>query len=250
MGNDCSQLVAMRQLVPKKLSSVSFFLLFFPLATLADVVQSKIITFPENGRVVVQAHEDAGKYPRMVFVAKKTGRVLFENTIRDGEKWLLFDPRDVDSHSQLRFREITSSGFKGPIIMSVGVMHGGSDDAFFLTLFGEYHGKLRRLNSTPIFANTQGGYFVGHLNKRLGFGLACWNFIWGHEAEESHYSLHRYGVELYELRSGRFQRVLRANSKKMYHPDKSWASLREFGVAAHDQRVGVPVIRDLVQVSD
>ena len=211
------------------------------------IVQTSVVRFPVNGDVVVQAREEVGKFPLMVFISKKTGRILYRNSIEDKDNWLLWQKNDALSHPDLRFGIINSSGFKTPMIMSVGIMHGGSDDAFFLTLFGEIKGNISRLNAKPMFANIQGGYYLGQLNKKYGYGLAVWNFVWGNGPDESHYSAHHYEIELYSLRGDRLVRILHKVTKKIYHTDKNADSLHELGIYAKDQRKQIPYIKDFVE---
>jgi hypothetical protein len=210
------------------------------------IVQTSVVRFPVNGDVVVQACEEIGKFPLIVFISKKTGRILYRNSIEDKDKWLLWQKNDALSHPDLRFGIINSSGFKTAVIMSVGIMHGGSDDAFFLTTFGEIKGKILRLNLKPMFANIQGGYYLGHLNKKYGYGLAVWNFVWGHGPDESHYSAHHYEIELYRLQGDRLVRILHKITKRMYDTDKNADSLHELGIFAKDQRKQIPYIKDFV----
>ena len=167
------------------------FLLFSSCVSAAPVVvQSLVVNFPANGRVIVQAREEIGKFPQMLFISEKTSKVLHHSPIEDEEK-MARSRNAVDkitAQPELRFRVIRSYGFRSPMIMSVGVYHGGSDSAFFLTIFGEVGGKIHCFNEKPIFANIQGGYYLGYLNKKFGYGLAAWNFIWGNGMHESHYS--------------------------------------------------------------
>ena len=127
--------------------------------------------------------------------------------------------------------------------MSVAVDHGGSDNRFYLTVFGEVEGKLRSLNNRPIFANIQGGYYLGHLNDKLGCGLVAWTFIWGNDPDEGHYSSHRYETRIYTLKGAGFELTLRRISRKKYNGNGS-GSLREIGINAIDQRRRIPVIKD------
>ncbi len=54
-----------------------------------DIVQSLIVNFPANGRVIVQAREEVGKFPQMLFISEKTGKVLLRSSIEDENKWLI-----------------------------------------------------------------------------------------------------------------------------------------------------------------
>jgi hypothetical protein len=208
-----------------------------------NIVQSLVVNFPINGRVIVQAREEVGKFPQMLFISEKTGKVLLQNSIEDEDKWLIPEKNEV-APPNLRFRVVRSSGFHSTMVMSVGLYRGGSDNASFLTVFGEFDGKILRLNAKPLFANIQGGYYLGHLNRRLGYGLAVWNFIWGGGINESHYSEHKYEIEIYRLQGNKLKRMLRRVSRRMYAPNEGAKSLREIGVGATDQRRGIPIIKD------
>ncbi|MEP6820519.1 MAG: hypothetical protein ABJA18_13365 [bacterium] len=206
-----------------------------------NIVQSVVVDFPVNGRVIVQAHEEVGQFPKMLFISEKRANVLLLSSITDEDKLL------TEAESNLRFRVIRASGFPGPMVMSVGLFHGGSDNQFFLTVFGEVDGKIVRLNDNPLFANIQGGYYLGYLNKNLGYGLAVWTFIWGNAINESHYSEHKYQIEIYQLRGRRLQRTLRRISRRVYDWDKGANSLRELGIRVTDQRTGIPGINESLE---
>lgn len=209
-----------------------------------NIVQSLVVDFPVNGRVIVQAIEEVGKFPQMVFISEKTGKVLHRSSIEDEDKWLIPEKDNIGSQPDLRFRVVRSSDFKSLMIMSVGLYHGGSDNAFYLTVFGEIDGKIRRLNEKPMFANIQGGYYLGHLNKKIGYGLAVWNFIWG---DGVHYDKHNYEIEIFQLQNGKLKRMLRKISRKTYDSDESFNSLRELGIKVSDQRTGIPRIKDCLE---
>jgi len=193
-----------------------------------------VVEFPSNGRVIVQAKEEVGRFPSMLFISGKNGAVLLRRTIRDKGRWLV-PVNDGLARPDLRFRVIRSTGFDSPLIMSVGVDHGGSDNHFYLTVFGEIEGRLRSLNDQPIFGNIQGGYYLGRLNEKLGDGLVAWNFIWGNGINEGHYSSHRYEARVYKLQDERFRLTLCRVSRKKYGGDGA-ASLREIGIDVVDQR--------------
>jgi hypothetical protein len=206
------------------------------------IAQSLTVDFPISGRVTVQSREEIGKFPQMVFVSQTTNKPLLVSSVEDHDKWLIPEAGDSpESRPSLRFRVMRSRGFTGPIIMSVGLFTGGSDNAYFLTLFAEVAGKIIRLNAKPVFANVQGGYYFGHLNKRLGYGLAVWNFIW---ATGPHYSEHQYDLEIYRIHGTGLKRILKTISRKMYDSNKGAESLLELGIKAIDQRNGIPRIKD------
>jgi len=210
------------------------------------IAQSLVVNFPVNGRVIVQAREEVGKFPQMLFISEKTRRPLLLSSIEDKEKWLIPEEGDTTAaQPSLRFRVIRSRGFGSPLVMSVGLFNGGSDNAYFLTIFGEVGGKILRLNGTPLFANVQGGYYLGYLNKKFGYGLAVWNFIW--EDGKPHYTDHKYAIEMYRLRGRKLKRTFRRISGRTYDSDNGASSLREIGIRATDQRNGIPGIKDSIK---
>lgn len=213
-----------------------------------NIVQSLVVNFPVNGRVIVQAREEVGRFPQMLFISEKAGKVLLQSSIEVEDSWLIPEAGDTaEAQTGLRFRVIHSLGFPSPIIMSVGIFRGGSDNAYCLTVFGEVGGKIVRQNEKPLFANIQGGYYLGYLNPKLRYGLAVWNFIWGHGISGGHYSEHKYEIEIYRLQGGKLSRMLRRISRRMYDSDKGADSLRELGIRATDQRAGIPIIKDSLE---
>lgn len=106
-------------------------------------------------------------------------------------------------------------------------------------------GRYFALMTKPLFANVQGGYYLGYLNKKFGYGLAVWNFIW--EDGKPHYSEHKYEVEIYQLQGGKLKRKLRQISRRTYGSDNGANSLRELGMKVSDQRTGIPIIKDSLE---
>jgi hypothetical protein len=230
-------------MVSKLASSFILLLITSSAVTAAPkIAQSLIVDFPVNGRVVVQTREEVGKFPEMLFTSERTHKTLLLSSIEDEEKFLLPAAEDApEFRPSLRFRVIHSPGFKSPIIMSVGLFTGGSDNAYFLTLFTEVAGSIVRLNQKPLFANVQGGYYIGYLNKRFGYGLVAWDFVWEGGA---HYDAHKYSIDIYRIEGARLKRILHTTSKKMYDSDKGARSLLELGIKVVDQRNGIPRIKD------
>lgn len=206
------------------------------------VAQAEDVAFAESGLVTVKAVEEDGKYPQMVFVSKRTGKTLLRSTIIDSDKFLRHEVGSPDSFPQLRFRAIGSGA--NLVIMSVGIYHGGSDNGYYLTMFAERDGRLKRLNNKTLGTAIQGGYYYGKLNQKLGTGLAVWSFIWGHGIGEGHYSDHHYLIEIYKVVGDRLVRLTRFRTKRMYQFDKGSDSLRELGIKVSDQRLGIPVIKE------
>lgn len=205
------------------------------------IVQSMDVNFPVSGQVLVQASEEVGKFPQMVFTSPKTQQELLRSSIKDKDRFLIPEADTAETITDLRFGVINSEGFRSPMIMAVGIYRGGSDNAYFLTVFGEVGGRIVRLTPQPLFANIQGGYYLGSLNKRLGYGLAVWNFVW---ETGVHYSEHKYEMEIYQLRGNKLIRTLRRVSRKNYDSDKAESSLLELGIKVTDQRKLIPVIKD------
>src|SRR5262245_3658419 len=217
-----------------------FLLLTASVVASPKVVQSLVVDFPSNGRVLVQAREEIGKFPEMLFTSEKSGKVLLHQVMREKDR----DPDSPKDSLQpvLRFRIIRSTGFATPLIMAVHKFYGGSDDAFFLSVFGEIQREIKSLVTEPIFTQIQGGYYLGHINKKFDYGLVAWNFIWDF-GNENHYTKHKYEAHIFKLNGGTFHRILRRISKRKYEPNGT-QSLHEIGIYVHDQRTGIPVIKD------
>lgn len=206
------------------------------------IVQTEVVDFPFSGRVIIESVEEIGNFPQMIFRSEKTGKVLLRSSIEDEEKWLIPEKDGIAKQPALRFRTINSEGFKSPMIMSVAIYRGGSDNLYYLTIFGETNGKLIRLNEEPLLTNVQGGYYSGHLNGKFGYGLAVWNFKWGDG--EARDSPHHYRIEIYKIQNGKLTQVVKKVSKKKYDCDKGFDSLLELGIKATDQRKEMPEIKD------
>jgi len=223
-------------------TSTLLVLLSSAVAAAPAIAQSEVVNFPVNGRVAVEAREEVGKFPHVVFTSQRTHRQLLLSFIEDKDKWLIpLADEPSSARPVVRFRVIRVRGFNTPMIMAVALRTGGSDDGFYLAMFGEIGGKVRRLNETPFITNVQGGYYFGYLNKRFGYGLAVWNFIWD---RGPHYTDHTYHIDVYRLRGGKFMRTFQTVSRRAYYTGKGALALRELGIQAYDQRNGIPVIRD------
>jgi hypothetical protein len=210
-------------------------------------VQSELVNFPGTGRVEVEAQEKIGDFPRIVFRRSTDKKLLLQSAVKDKEGFLRPEANSDLTQPVLRFKVIRSPEFSSPIVMAIGLFYGGSDNGYFLTLFTESNGRIIRLNGEPIENNVQGGYYLGNLNQRFGFGLAVWGFIWGNAPGEVHYSAHHYDIDLFKINKGKLVNVHSFTSRKMYDEDKAAASLGELGIKAHDQRMNIPLIRDSVE---
>jgi hypothetical protein len=207
-----------------------------------NIVQSLIVEFPKNGKVIVQAREENGKFPSMLFVSQETGKVLLNRSAKDSRKSLIPE-KDTVIQPEIRFSVIRSTGFPTPLIMAVTIYPGGSNAPYFLTIFGEMENRIEDLVSERPEINEQGGFYLGYVNQRFGYGLVVWNFILGHARDEYQYSSHRYKADIYTLKQGKFKQVLHRISRRRYWINGE-DSLKEIGIRVHDQRKGIPVIKD------
>jgi hypothetical protein len=207
------------------------------------VVQSAIVHFPQHGAVRVESIEQVGEFPKIVIADVKDHAVLYHNVITDPDGSL--KPRD-DEFAQpcLRFREIISPGFPSPLIMAVAVTPGGSDTGSYLAIFGETNGKFERLTNNLIGTAIQGGFYLGFLNRKFGYGLISWCFDWNFDASEGHYDYHHYLMEIYLLRNGRFRKVFSSMSRRRYLPEQSSRPLHELGIKVKDLRKTMPKVKE------
>ena len=54
-----------------------------------EIAQSAVVNFPANGRVTVEAREEIGKFPQMVFTSQRRHQELLLASIEDKDKWLI-----------------------------------------------------------------------------------------------------------------------------------------------------------------
>jgi hypothetical protein len=209
------------------------------------IVQSKVVIFPVNGKVLIQARQQVKQDPRILMTSLPSGKVLLSHTISEADDLLKPDVDDPSSmlNPFLRFGVLRSKGFNTPMVLAVAVFPGGSDHGFFSVLIGEVAGKLVVLNRENLVTNVQSGLFLGYLNRRWGYGLVRWKFTWD---DGAHYDYHPYEMEIYQLRGGEFQSVHKSISKKKYF-GRGYRALRELGIEAFDQRRGLPKVKLYLQ---
>lgn len=209
------------------------------------VVQSKLVDFPVNGEVLIQAREQFKQNPRILLTSRATGKVLLSHSVSEDDDLLMPETDDPSSvlNPYLRFRVLHSKGFKGPMILAVAVSVGGADHGFFGIIIGEVDGRLQVLTRKNLVTNVQSGLFLGYLNKRWGYGLVRWKFTWD---DGAHYDFHPYEIEIYKLKGGAFQSVQKYISKRKYF-GRGFRALRELGINAVDQRKGIPRMRDYLE---
>lgn len=120
-------------------------------------------------------------------------------------------PVGVSSHT--RFKIISTKQFSGPLIVAIAMAPGGSDCAWEMSVAAAVNGKLEELTYEHLETSDEGGFFVGDLGNRVGFGVAQWDFVWGED--EAHVSPHQYEIKIYKWNGGRFEwfRVFRTPAK-------------------------------------
>ena len=205
--------------------------------------QTRVVKFPVNGSVIVRAEEKVGHNPRMFLLSRQTGKVLLDYPFQGSED--ILQPRGDSPITDpfLRFGVIRAAGLPSPLILAVGVSPGGSDHGFWAVVIGEVSGQLKVLTRKELFTHIQGGYYIGYLNKKFGYGLVAWKFVWD---DGAHYDLHPYEVEVFTLRGGRFERRQKYVSRKKYE-DNGIGAVRELGINARDLRRRVPRLKEYLE---
>ena len=196
-----------------------------------EIVQSQVVTFPVHGPVLVQAQKHYTHFPKIILRSRKTGQILFEHEIQD-------EDGTIKDHQLLGFRVLRIKGIPTPVIFALGIVAGGSNSTFYLALIGEVDGKLTSLLDRQLDCGTQGGYYVGYLNKKYGVGFVRWTYIWDMD-QEVHYDFHHYEIEVFSYINGKFTQVEKYISKKKYD-DYGFGAVHELGIRARDQRSRVP----------
>jgi hypothetical protein len=214
----------------------------------SSVVQSSVVTFPTLGKVDVKAIETVGNRPKMEFSSVDSHKKLLIAEIKDKDDlFTLYEHDDGSDGPYIRYRVLDHAGLPAPVIMSVVMYPGGSDDGFYLSLFTEINGRIVNITPKPHGLGVQGGWHLGYLGPKYGYGLAEWSFIWRF-GEEGHYSSHRYLDETYTFTGTHFIRVLKRTSRHKYDPAYGYKSLGELGISVKDQRIGIPYFRDYLEV--
>jgi len=204
--------------------------------------QSRVVKFPVSGSVLVQAKEKVGHNPRMFLLNRQTGKVLLDYVFQDAEDVLKPQGDSPITDPFLRFGVIRAAGLPSPLLLAVGVSPGGSDHGFWAVIIGEVSGQLKVLTQ-ELFTHIQGGFYLGYLNKKLGYGLVSWKFVWD---DGAHYDLHPYEVEVFTLQGDRFVRRQKYVSKKKYE-DNGIGAVRELGISVRDLRRSVPRLKEYLE---
>ena len=206
------------------------------------VVQSEVVYFQGLGEVIVEAIEQVGQFPKLVFRAKNSKRVLLQSTLADPDRF--FIPQGgYATDPFLRFQVIKVPRMRSPFIMAVAVTPGASDCGFSGTMYGLAGGKLARLFGGLLDSAVQGGLYFGKLNERLGYGFVGWDFDWN---EGAHYDRHKYWVTVYQLKGERMVKVLHRLTRHKYELEDISRAPLEFGFRVTDQRRGIPKVNEFL----
>lgn len=207
------------------------------------VVQSEVVHFPKIGNVIIEAVEQVGHFPKIVFREKTSKRILFENLIKDNSKYLIPEG-GYATDPFVRFTVIYPAGSALPYVMAVAATPGASDCGFYAVLYGIADGKFERLSNELIGTAVQGGFYFGKLNERLGYGFVGWEFDW---SDGAHYDRHRYLITAYQLNGGRLKKVLHRLTRHKYDSDEGSRAPLEFGLRVADQRRSIPKINEYLE---
>lgn len=170
---------------------------------------------------------------------------------------MIGDSPFVSSISEcLRFQVIPGDTSTPPLIFAVTASIGGSDGTFFGHLIGYRTDKFQVLNEKAFEAPIQGGFYVGKLEEKYGFGVAVWRFIWCNDEDEpeetkcgeAHYDNHRYRVTLnpLDISSLSFKSGIKFKSQNKY-PGHGENALKEFGLNFADLRKRMNKIRKFAE---
>jgi hypothetical protein len=206
------------------------------------VVQSEVVYFPGLGEIIVEAIEQVGHFPKLVFRAKSSKRVLLQSTLTDPDRFLI-PQGGYATDPFLRFQVINVPRIRSPFIMAVAVTPGGSDCGFSGAMYGLASGKIARLFDGLLDSTIQGGLYFGKLNAQLGYGFVGWYYD---GSEGAHYDQHRYWVTVYQLKGERLIKVHRRLTRHKYVLDNSDKAPLEFGFRVTDQRSQIPKAKEFL----
>jgi hypothetical protein len=186
------------------------------------------------GQVKVTSSFPAGGFPTVRF-QDTTGHFLYSISVGSSEPDIFRIDEDTSSSSpdlknlgpSKLIYFVLDSKAQPTAVLAVAMYTGGSDCEYVPALVGPIGGKLTSwLQQEPV-VNGQGGFYVGDLGGRRGFGLAAWSFIW---EDGAHWGSHRYNVRLYRVdpESGTSSLVFKADTKRKYVSGID--ALKEFGL--------------------
>lgn len=193
---------------------------------LKQISMQRVISFPQNGSLIVQVVEEIGKPFSLKFVSEETEKVVANLVLKDPYNIYIREYFYSAVDPKVRFRMIEMEGLPSPLIHLVMVKPGGSDYGFWSILIGEINGKIQVLTPQTIRFSWEGGVQIGELGKGNGTGVAIWNSIWGDG--EAHYAEHHYQVEFYNFnkKNGKFVKTKKVVTKQKHEtPAKALESL-------------------------
>lgn len=201
-------------------------------AEVSNVAQTATVNLPGVGTVTVNALEPEGHLPQILITEASAGRQLLLTDVGTsaGKKR---DSYDVMHHDRcpmcprVRFRVREVVGMPSPLIFAIAMWPGTSDCTYYATVIGAVNGQLKVLTPDQLWSNVEGGFYVGDLGTRRGYGLVRWNFVWG---DEAHYQPHRYEVSIFRFDAAEscFKLVQKTTSHRKYHTGEEW--LAEMGL--------------------
>ena len=191
-------------------------------------------TFRVNGigQVEVTSSFPAGSFPTGSF-GDSSGRTIYSVTVggSDADIFRITDdpgpPGSEDLGPSRLVYFVLHPSAQPASVLAIAKYTGGSDCAYAPALIGPVRGKLKSwLQQEPI-VNGQGGFYVGDLQHKRGFGLAAWSFLW---EDGAHWGSHRYKVWLYRIDSntGTSTLAFEAETKRKYV--SGLVALKEFGL--------------------
>ena len=86
VGRVQSQLTMTRNIIQ---SFALLVLLSSGVAAAPAIAQSAVVNFPVNGTVAVEARDEVGQFPQMVFTSQRTHQQLLLSSIEDKDEWLM-----------------------------------------------------------------------------------------------------------------------------------------------------------------
>jgi hypothetical protein len=188
------------------------FLAVFALVLQSDaspkVTQAGFVNFNKNGLMKVLAVEEFRK-PFLLYMFDEEDKVVYSTSFdTDGIKPQKFEY----ANPFLRFRSFYLKGLPSPVVVAVLASPGGSDVFFRIRLIGEINGEITTLHP-DIELSIQDGVYLGHIDKKYGYGMVVWRFQWN----EAHYDPHKYEISIYrwdvKKRAFVYQRTLTTRKK-------------------------------------
>ena len=190
------------------------------------VTQAACILFKSND-VIALAVEEFDKAPKLLLL--KDGKVCFSIQPDSAHRF----PHEFRyTNPFLRFRAFDLKGMPSPILMTVFASPGGSDEGFAVNLIAEVDGKIKSINPEPIWLSIQDGVYLGYINRKHGYGMITWKFVW----DAAHYAPHKYHVAIYkwDQSAGRLILEEEFTTEKQYKDGKS--ALSHYGLPSHNFR--------------